>query len=422
MVIRSFEILSLFLLTMALLCPIAAADSEELRSFTDDCGRTMMLPVTINNVSPSGPLAQIVLYSIDPDLLVSIASSYSDEQLKYIDPRVAGLPVTGQFYGAKSTMNPEEIMEMDKKIGISLVLDTGEAKATVKEDLDAISEQTGINFAFVTQNKLHQIADSYLVFGDLLGRKEECAKLSKYVSDLMNEFDAGMAKVGDNKKSIIYVTAVKGNSVSLVGSGEKSYHGEVVNMLGNNLAKPAVSSGGNGDEYTTEDILGMNPDIIIVAYAPNHAYYNEIMNSAEWQYLDAVKSGNVYEAPYGPYSWMGGPPSVQRLLSMIWIGNLMYPDVFDYDVKERAKEFYELFFHYKLSDEELKELMIHAERNAGSQTAGAQTGAVTAAPTSSANTPANTPAAPSGSPAKSPAPLAALIVSLIAAAYVAKRR
>ena len=44
MVIRSFEILSLFLLTMALLCPIAAADSEELRSFTDDCGRTMMLP------------------------------------------------------------------------------------------------------------------------------------------------------------------------------------------------------------------------------------------------------------------------------------------------------------------------------------------------------------------------------------------
>ncbi|MBQ4415406.1 MAG: ABC transporter substrate-binding protein [Methanomicrobium sp.] len=400
---------------MALLCPIAAADSEELRSFTDDCGRTMMLPVTINNVSPSGPLAQIVLYSIDPDLLVSIASSYSDDQLKYIDPRVAGLPVTGQFYGAKSTMNPEEIMEMDKKLGISLVLDTGEAKATVKEDLDAISEQTGINFAFVTQNKLHQIADSYLVFGDLLGRKEECAKLSGYVSNLMNEFDSGMAKVGDGKKSIIYVTAVKGNSVSLVGSGEKSYHGEVVNMLGNNLAKPAVSSGGNGDEYTTEDILNMNPDIIIVSYAPNHAYYNEIMNSAEWQLLDAVKSGNVYEAPYGPYSWMGGPPSVQRLLSMIWIGNLMYPDVFDYDVKERAKEFYELFFHYKLSDEELKELMIHAERNAGSPS--------NAPSNTPSNAPSDTPATSSAtSSAKSPAPLAALIVSLIAAAYVAKRR
>lgn len=415
MIIRSFEILSLFLLTMALLCPIAAADSEELRSFTDDCGRTMMLPVTINNVSPSGPLAQIVLYSIDPDLLVSIASSYSDDQLKYIDPRVAGLPVTGQFYGAKSTMNPEEIMEMDKKLGISLVLDTGEAKATVKEDLDAISEQTGINFAFVTQNKLHQIADSYLVFGDLLGRKEECAKLSGYVSNLMNEFDSGMAKVGDGKKSIIYVTAVKGNSVSLVGSGEKSYHGEVVNMLGNNLAKPAVSSGGNGDEYTTEDILNMNPDIIIVSYAPNHAYYNEIMNSAEWQLLDAVKSGNVYEAPYGPYSWMGGPPSVQRLLSMIWIGNLMYPDVFDYDVKERAKEFYELFFHYKLSDEELKELMIHAERNAGSPS--------NAPSNTPSNAPSDTPATSSAtSSAKSPAPLAALIVSLIAAAYVAKRR
>ncbi len=408
---------SIFLLAMALLCPLAAADSEELRSFIDDCGRTVMLPATVSNVSPSGPLAQIVLYSIDPDLLVSIASPYSEDQLKYIDPRVAGLPVTGQFYGAKSTMNPEEIMEMNKKLGISLVLDTGEAKSSMKEDLDAISAQTGINFAFVTQNKLHQIADSYLVFGKLLSREEECGKISKYVSDLMNEFDAGMAKIGDGKKDIIYVTAVDGNSVYLVGSGEKSYHGEVVNMLGNNLAKPAVSSGGNGDEYTTEDILGLNPDIIIVAYDPNHAYYDQIMSSPEWQLLDAVKSGNVYEAPYGPYSWMGGPPSVQRLLSMIWIGNLMYPDVFDYDVKERAKEFYEMFFHYTLSDEELKSLMIHAEPhanadslqsagNAGSQNSGSMSGAKS----------------PEKSPAKSPAPLTALIVSLIAAAYVVKRK
>ncbi len=85
-----------------------------------------------------------------------------------------------------------------------------------------------------------------------------------------------------------------------------------------------------------------------------------------WKSLSAVKNGNVYEAPYGPYSWMGGPPSVQRLLSMIWLGNLFYPDVFDYNVDDRVKEFYSMFFRYNLSDTELYDLMVYAKSDASS--------------------------------------------------------
>ncbi|RBQ24667.1 MAG: hypothetical protein ALMCE001_12030 [Methanocorpusculum sp. MCE] len=60
---------------------------------------------------------------------------------------------------------------------------------------------------------------------------------------------------------------------------------------------------------------------------------------------------------------MGGPPSVQRLLSMIWLGNMFYPDVFNYNVDDRVKEFYSMFFRYNLSDTELNELMIYAKSN-----------------------------------------------------------
>lgn len=381
----------LALLSVSTVAFCGGAVVEENRTFVDDVGREITLPVTIDAVSPSGPLAQIVLYSLDQDLFVSVSSEFTDAQATYIDPRLLTLPVTGQFYGSKaSTMNPESIMELNRQLNIDVVLDIGEAKKTMKADLDDIQAKTNVPFAFITQNKLEDIPGSYVKLGELLSRPERGQELSDYVSALLAEFDSGMKKVGDNKKSLIYVTAIDGNSVSMVGSG--SYHAEVIDYLANNLAKPAASSSGTGDGYTMEGILQMDPDYIIVGYTDGHAYYNEIMTKPMWQSLSAVKEGNVYEAPYGPYNWMGGPPSVQRLLSMIWLGNLMYPDVFDYTIDDRVKEFYSLFFRYDLTDAELDNLMVYAKPGT----------APTSAPT----------------PAQSPAPLFGVLAGLAAAAAI----
>mgnify|MGYP000862270418 CR=1 FL=1 len=387
--VKILMILALLSVTTVAFC--GGAVVEENRTFVDDVGREITLPVTIDAVSPSGPLAQIVLYSLDQDLFVSVSSEFTDAQATYIDPRLLTLPVTGQFYGSKaSTMNPESIMELNRQLNIDVVLDIGEAKKTMKADLDDIQAKTNVPFAFITQNKLEDIPGSYVKLGELLSRPERGQELSDYVSALLAEFDSGMKKVGDNKKSLIYVTAIDGNSVSMVGSG--SYHAEVIDYLANNLAKPAASSSGTGDGYTMEDILQMDPDYIIVGYTDGHAYYNEIMTKPMWQSLSAVKEGNVYEAPYGPYNWMGGPPSVQRLLSMIWLGNLMYPDVFDYTIDDRVKEFYSLFFRYDLTDAELDNLMVYAKPGT----------APASAPT----------------PAQSPAPLFGVLAGLAAAAAI----
>jgi len=385
----------LVLLSVTVVACCGAAADEDTRTFVDDVGREVTLPVSINAVSPSGPLAQIVLYSVDQDLFVSVSSEFTDAQAKYIDPRLLTLPVTGQFYGSKAaTMNPESIMELNKQLNIDVVLDIGEAKQTMKADLDDIQSKTGVAFAFVTQNKLEEIPGSYVKLGELLSRPERGQELSDYVSTLLAEFDTGMEEVGDNKKSLIYVTAIDGNSVSMIGKG--SYHAEVIDYVGNNIAKPA-KTGGPGDEYTMEDIIQLNPDYIIVGYVDGHAYYNTIMIDPMWQSLSAVRNGNVYEAPYGPYSWMGGPPSIQRLLSMIWLGNLMYPDVFDYDIDNRVKEFYSLFFKYNLTDAELDDLMVYAKPAPASASAQATT------------------------PAQAPAPLFGVLAGLAAAAIVVGR-
>lgn len=355
---RTFTILLILFVSALLLTGCVYA--QDTREFTDSLGRVIQLPETLTSVSPSGPLAQIVLYTMSPDCFVTVSSKLDDAERKYLDKRLAGLPVTGQFYGSKSTMNTEEIMQLNKELNIDVVLDIGQVKRDMAKDLDTIQSQTGVDFAFITMDKVHDMPKAYITLGSLLGMEEQGSKISKYISDLIDEFDAGMKKVGDKKVSLIYVTSVDGNAVNLIGSGEKSYHGEIVNFIADNAAPAAVTGSGRGDPYTTEDILGMNPDYIIVGYEKDHRYYNEIMKSNVWKNLKAVKNGNVYEAPFGPYSWMGNPPSVNKLLSLIWLGNLFYPDVFDYDLQTEITEFYNLFFHYNLTDDEYDELTLYS--------------------------------------------------------------
>ncbi|NLW07967.1 MAG: ABC transporter substrate-binding protein, partial [Clostridia bacterium] len=46
-----------------------------------------------------------------------------------------------------------------------------------------------------------------------------------------------------------------------------------------------------------------------------------------------------------------------RILGIKWLGNLLYPEIYGYDMTKETREFYKLFYHYDLSDEELTSLL-----------------------------------------------------------------
>ena len=119
-------------------------------------------------------------------------------------------------------------------------------------------------------------------------------------------------------------------------------------MLGNNVAElTEVVSSGLGNEVDAEQLILWNPDVII--FAPD-SVYDAVGTDPVWQQLDAVKSGQFYKTPVGPYGWLASPPSVQRYLGMLWLGALLYPDYAEYDLQEKVTEYYGLFYGYELTD------------------------------------------------------------------------
>lgn len=325
----------------------AADTPAETRVFTDSTGREVTVPTQIDKVAISGPLAQIVVFALCPDKLVGVANEWDESAQQFLDEKYYNLPLLGQLYGGKGELNLETLLSSEAQV----VIDVGEAKGTIAEDMDALQEQTGIPFVHIDA-KLASMDETYTMLGDLLGMTDEAKTLSDYCRATYDKVSA--IADGVEKANLLYVTGDTGLNVIAQGS----FHAEVIDMLSNNLAVvDEPSSKGTGNEVDMEQILNWNPDVIL--FAPG-SIYATVGEDAAWQGVTAIQNGAYYEVPVGPYNWMGFPPSVQRLLGMQWMAKVLYPDAVDYDMYEAASTYFQMFYHCDLTQEQYDALVANS--------------------------------------------------------------
>ena len=341
---RTYWIKGLALLLALLLCGCGFASGEESRAFTDSVGRTVTLPQRVERVAVTGPLAQIVVFALAPEKLVGVASAWDATAEAYVSTDYYHLPVLGQLYGGKGELNLEELLSAAPQV----VIDVGEPKDSAAEDMDALTQQTGIPFVHITA-RLATLDDAYRMLGGLLGMPDESEALAAYCTRVYERTVAIAESV--EKARLLYITGDKGLNVI----ARDSYHSEVIDLLCDNLAVvEAPSSKGTGNEADMEQLLLWNPDCIL--FAPD-SIYETVAQDALWQQITAIQTGAYWEVPFGPYNWMGFPPSAQRLLGMSWLAKLLYPEAADYDMYAEAAEYFKLFYHSELTREQYDALV-----------------------------------------------------------------
>lgn len=346
------------LLTLVIALSLAACGKTEVtvseaatRKYTDSTGRTLTIPAEITKIAISGPLSQVYILPLAGDMLVGVSSAYAVDEAKYLPAYLQEIPEIGQLYGGKGEMDLEALLAAAPDI----VIDIGEPKGSIADDLTALTEQTGIPFLHIDAT-VATAPEAYRTLGDLLGREEKAEELAKWCENTYAEAVAMMKKVdADNaRKSLLYCLGDKG--VNVIAEG--SFHAETINMMSRNLAVvEEVVSKGTGNEVDLEQILVWNPDVII--FAPDSCYA-DIASAAEWQSVSAVANGTYYETPYGPYGWLSSPPSVQRYLGILWLGQLLYPEYVEYNLQEKITEYYKLFYGCQLTDEMYASLVENA--------------------------------------------------------------
>lgn len=327
----------------------AQTDSEgETYIFTDSTGREVELPVNITRAACGGPLANIMIYAVNPDVIVGWSSKPSETAQKYIDKSLWDLPEYGKFYGNSEDFNREALMASAPEV----IIDVGEWDEEYKADLDALQEQLGIPVILVEAN-LEENPAAFRTMGKLLGQEERGEELASYCEEVLKDAKEKAASIPEEDRvTVYYGEGEDGLSTMIAGT----IHAQIFELVGAQMVvqqDDAQTSQGGGS-VSMEQLMAWDPDVIAFA---SGSIYETVGEDETWQALKAISGNNYFEIPAEPYNWIGRPPGPNRMIGVRWLGNMLYPEVFDYDIEQEVKDFFKLFYRYDLTDEEMQELL-----------------------------------------------------------------
>lgn len=326
----------------------ASQDEATTREITDMAGRTVEIPTTIEKVFPVSAISAIYIYTLAPDYLLGWNYDLNDLEKEIILPEYHDLPSFGQG----DSVNYEAVIAAGPQIALSV---DGDDEAAI-EDADALSESLGIPVVIVS-DEFGDTAEVYRFLGELFGEEERGEELAAYVDETFDEVTN--KEIPEEEKVTIYY----GNGEqSLETAPAGSIHSEIIDFVNAINVADVEVEGGSRIEISGEQLLAWNPDYIILNGEPKSdlggdAAAKEFMENSDYATITAVQNENVYGAPNTPFSWVDRPPGPNRVIGVRWLAGLLYPDYYDYDIREEAVEFYQLFYHMELTEDQMTNLL-----------------------------------------------------------------
>jgi iron complex transport system substrate-binding protein len=328
-----------------LLFALFAAPAVAQRSFVDDAGRTIVLPHSINRVMAAGPPASVLLYAIAPDKMVGWVSAPTEDQKAFIAEPYRDLPAHGRVTGRGGTANVEAILAAKP----DLIVDVGTVGESYASLADRVQQQTGIPYVLIN-GRFKQSSETLRRAGELLDVGERAEELASYAENSIARINSLMATIPDEQTpKVYYGRGPNGLETGLAGS----INMEVLEAVG---AKNVAQSAGAGGlaNVSVEQVLSWNPDVIL---ALDKAFFSNVRTDPLWSGISAVKAGRIFRAPTLPFGWFDAPPGINRVIGVSWLATVLYPDRTKIDLKQETRDFYRLFYHVSLTDDQVASLL-----------------------------------------------------------------
>lgn len=280
------------------------------REVRDAAGRVAILPARITRVFPAGPPASILIWSLAPDLLAGWPGrGLRPAELAFMAPEAAALPTLGRLTGRDNTANMEAVLAQRP----DLVLDYGSIAPTYVSLADRVRAQTGLP-VLLLDGTLRNIPQTYRLLGEILDRRQVAEDLATRAEAILAAAeDSAAALRAKGRPRVLYVRGPRGTEAGLAGS----ITAEIMEFVGaENVAR---GDGGSMAQISAEQALAWDPDWLI---GIDPAFAAFALQDPVWRLLRAVREGRFVIVPTLPYGWVDFPPSVNRLLGLVWLPSL----------------------------------------------------------------------------------------------------
>ena len=315
-----------------------AADAAETQVVTDMAGNEVTVPTNITKFADAWYAHNEVSIMLTNSEGI-VATHCAPENYPWMY-RVC-LNMSGAVATFGDDFNYEDLVAM----GPQVVFDS-------KEDMRDKLAELGIplvNCSFKTYEEMEQsVTLTARVFGgDAIAIAEKyVAELEQTVADVKAKTDA---LADEDRPSVLH-----GNSVytyNLDGTG--TIIDTWINAAGGKNANTESTTGNAQAEFSLEQIIKWNPDVIITGKADE---VDQILNDADWASITAVQNGAVYVNPKGVFGW--DRYGVEELLQVQWAAAKLHPELFgDLQIEDKVKAFYKDYLRYDLTDAEVEAIL-----------------------------------------------------------------
>lgn len=307
----------------------------------------IIVPDNVKTAFGSSPPMNYLLYALNPEKMIGLnfaaSNAHNKASKELLNKRFFTLPIIGSFHGGGQSINVETLMKY--KPDLVLIWKDDMLVQSVKKEI----EKTNTPTIMVPFRKISDMPLAFRLAGDAIGEGERGEILAKYSQNIIDEVKTNVSK--QKPTSYYYAEGLDGLSTEC----DKSFHVEAINFAGGENVHKCQQSGVLGlEKISFETLLKYNPDVIIVQTS---VLYNDIMLDPMWKSLKAVKNGRVYLVPNQPFNWIDRPPSFMRVLGIQWLAKILHPEAYQIDLNKRIREFYDLFLHVKLSDQQIKNIL-----------------------------------------------------------------
>lgn len=293
----------------------------------------------IRRVVSAGPVADVFLLSLVPEKLLGLSTHGIPAGSKpFLSETVNHLPNTGRLAGRASTFPMEKMIALNPDI----IVDIGSTSESYISTAKRVYEQTGIPYVLIS-GRLGSSADQLRVLGKLLGASELGDRLADQAQLILSLADTLRQRTAEHAPArVFFGRSADGLETGLSGS----LHAEVIDMLG--AHNVAAEAGKNMmARVSMEQLIRWDPDCIITMDAN---YFERLKTDRRWENIKAVEQGRIYLAPTVPFGWLDHPPSLNRLLGILWGAHVFYPTLFPRSEYQQAViQYFDLFYGHDLT-------------------------------------------------------------------------
>jgi iron complex transport system substrate-binding protein len=323
--------------------PLVFVSPAGARSLTDATGHTVEIPDTVARVLPAGQPAAVLVYVLAPEKMLAWPRRPRGPGQALLLPQARELPEIGPLVLSDGQVNDVVLKEMKP----DLVVDYGSLTPGYVEAAKRLQAELGIPY-LILDGTLERSAEALRALGPAVGATERAELLATEAERILKlTRERARQREGSSVRTYYYARSEDGLSTATSAARAT----DVLRLL----ALEDVADGSDNDlpKVTREQLLAWNPDAV---FAPNPDFIKAFARP-EWAELPAVKAKRVFAAPRPPFGWIDEPPSVNRLLGLLWVGHVLFPQAYPEDLRQEAKAFHRLFYQVEPSDAQLDRLL-----------------------------------------------------------------